>query len=312
MTLRKFLILIVLILAAFPAALSRGEVVDKIVALVDDQVITQSDLSEILRRAGEGRVPGDAPRGRQEALQYLINEKILITEIDRQKITVTEQEISDGLQNTLRQRGQTEVELQNELAKQNLSLDKLRQKIALDLKRGRFLQKVIYPRIRMTDYDIQEYYRQHKHLFQGFDKIRYLEILLSPDAVPPGEKFGPWAAKMAATLRGGASFSAMAKKYSRGAFATQGGDSGLLETKSMRQDLLTVLLSGPVGVISDPIPFGGSFYIFKVLERQTPRLRTVAEVKDEVQQMLAQERVIDELERYLVDARSHHYVEIRP
>lgn len=310
---KKIVILLVLFLGASPAvALSQGQVVDKIVALVDDQVITQADLSETLRRASEGRIPGDAPRGRQETLQYLINEKILITEIDRQKITVTEQEISDGLQNTLRQRGQTEVELQDELAKQNLSLDKLRQKITLDLKRGRFLQKVIYPRIRMTDYDIQEYYRQHKHLFQGFDKIRYLEILLSPDTVPPGEKFGPWAAKMVAALKQGTSFSEMAKKYSRGAFAAQGGDSGLLDTKSMRQDLLTLLLSGPVGVLSDPIPFGGGFYIFKVLERQTPRLRTVAEVKDEVQQLLAQERVIEELERYLVDARSHHYVEIRP
>lgn len=292
-------------------AFSQGQVVDKIVALVDDQVITQSDLSETLRRAAEGKIPGDAPQGRQEALQYLINEKILMVEIDRQKIAVSEQEISDGLQGTLRQRGQTEFELQEELAKQNFSLDKLRQKIALDLKRNRFVQKVIYPRIRLTDYDIQEYYRLHKSLFQGFDKIRYLEILLTPDAVPPGEKFGPWATKMASALRGGAGFNEMAKKFSRGPFASQGGDSGVLETRSMRQDLLGLLLSIPPGTISDPVPFGGGFFIFKVLERQTPRLRTLAEVKDEAQQMLAQERLTDELERYLVDARSRHYIEIR-
>ena len=79
----------------------------------------------------------------------------------------------------------------------------------------------------------------------------------------------------------------------------------------MRQDLLSLLLSIPPNTISDPVPFGGGFFIFKVLERQTPRLRTLAEVKDEAQQLLAQERVIDELERFLVDARSRHYIEIR-
>lgn len=273
-----------------------AEVVDKIAALVDDKVITQSDV---------------VAAKNQYSLQELINEKIMESEFEKEKIEVPEDEVDRALQGILTENGTTFEKLQDELIQRGLSLVAYRETIRQDLAKSQFFQKVIYPRIRVSDVDLQDYYKRNTKQYSGFEKIRFLEIMLIPDSFPPGANLQAESLKLAGLLKKGASFSEMARKYSRGAFASHGGDSGLIATKDLRPDLLEILMSLKPNVISDPIPAGNQFFIFKIVETVNPKQRPYMEVKEALRQTYISERMKDELDSFLMEARLRHHIEIR-
>ena len=289
---------------ALPALAS--EVVGKIVALVDDKVITLSDIEEARQQNSRLRALSVS-----SVLWELINEKVMEGEFDREKIDVPEDEIDRTIQGIITQNGVTIEKLQDEMIKRGLSMASYRDNIKNDLARTQFFQKVIYPRIRISDVDLQEYYKRNAKQYSGYEKIRFLEILLTPDSYPPGVDLEAESRKLAGQLRKGGGFSEAARKYSRGGFASNGGDSGLIAAKDLRPDLLEVLMKLKLNTVSDPIPTSEGFFIFKIVEATTPKQRSYMEVKESLRQTYLSERMKDELDSYIVEARSRHHIEIR-
>lgn len=298
----------------FLAPISAGEIVNKIIAVVDDKVITQSDYQEALaqypREKNQKRI--EALGLQKVVLEDLINQSLLEIEIENKKIEVGDDQVELALQDAIRSRGTTLDALQKDLEKKGIGLESFKNKLKFNLERQQFLQKFVYTRINVAEYDVQEYYRLHQNEFKGFDEIRFLEIFITPQGIPAGKNAYEFADDLASQIRQGANFGALAKKYSGGAFAKQGGDSGLLKTSMMRPDLLNLLLMLPENTVSDPLPSPGSgFFVFKVLEKRGIKTRPLNEVKEMIQNRLGEEKVYEELDRYLVEARARHFIEIR-
>lgn len=299
---------------------AEAQIVDKIVAKVDDQVITQSDVKEALK-AYEKKLqknPDSKKRNqskkerRDQVIQDIINEKVLIGELERQKIEISKEEVNWAIEDEIKQRRISLEGLKSELNKKGLTFENYKKNIREGLKQRQFMQKVVYPRIRVLDYDLHEYYKKHPNDFQGFEKIRFLEIFLTPQTIPSDKNLWGFAQQIYRQLRKGASFAEMAKKYSSGAFAKQGGNSGLMDTKTMRPELLQLLLNLPLNTLSNPIPLSNEvIFICRVVERENPKLRPFNEVKELVRRQYIEARVKDELENYIMEARASHYIEIR-
>lgn len=286
----------------FPGA-AAAELVDRIVVIVNDKVITQSDIDQALR--------GREKSTQADRVQQLINDKVLWEEIERQGIVVSDEEVEEAVKNVRVQNQYSEEQLMNQLNQEGLTLTQYKKNLKRELQQEQFLSRLVYPRIRVSDYDLQEYYRRHSGEFEGYEKIRFLEIFLTPESAP-GRDIMELGSDIVSQLRKGASFTAMVKKYSKGAFADRGGDSGLLETSMMNRELVQILSTLKMNVISDPKPTPNQgVFIFKVVERRNPKQRAFEDVKGMIQQKFLQERVQDELERYLIEARSRHFIEIR-
>ncbi len=112
-------------------------------------------------------------------------------------------------------------------------------------------------------------------------------------------------------LRKGSNFKEAAKKYSKGPYAVNSGDSGFVETKEMRPDLVNLLLNLKNNEISDPITTPNGILIFKMLERKNPQPRTLNEVKEFVRQRCGEEQVAVEMENYIREIRARSFVEIK-
>ncbi|MBI2341020.1 MAG: peptidyl-prolyl cis-trans isomerase [Deltaproteobacteria bacterium] len=301
--LRRITCLIVLFLCLIGrGGLSAQQVVDQIVAKVNDVVITQSDIAEEMKKSKAGQT---------EVLNRLINDALLAQEIEKQNIDVTDSQVDQAMQSMAGQNRSTVDELKAELARRGIGESAYKNELREKLKRDEFLKKTIYPRIRVSDYDLEEYYRNHPSEFQGFSKIRFLELLLTPDSAPPGTDLQALAGDIVGQLRRGAPFSSLVQKYSRGAFAGKGGDSGIVDTGEMRPDLLNLLTMLEPNRISDPIPTPSGIFIFKVIDRLDPKPRSFNEVKEWVRNRVIQERIGEEVERYLMEIRARSFVEIK-
>lgn len=306
------LLLVIFLTPAYPLNIRASQVVDKIIAVVDGMIITQSDLDEGIiqfKREKKRDQPSHLLHGL--VLQQMINNKIFESEIEKEKIAVPETEIEDAIRSVLLSKRMTKDQLARELSKEGLTLEEFQKNLEKDLRRNKFLQKNIYPRIRLSDYDLQQYYEKHPSEFPGFEKIRFLEILITEESVPTGSTLIDFIQKIMGQLRAGNSFPQLASRYSKGAFASQGGDSGLLDTREMRGDLKNILLMLPVRSLSEPLSVGGGVFIFKVLEKVGPIRRPFEEVKEIIQQKYLQTRVEEEVERYVLQMRSQHIIEIR-
>lgn len=298
---------------------AQTEVVDKIVALVNSSVITQSDVKEAIEQYEKelASVKDSALRKKMkeeynnDVINKLINEKLFRSELEKQKITITDEDIDQSIKRLLNKRQVTKQQLINQLSKEGHTFDEYKERLRQQLMNDKFLQQVIYPRIQISSYDLENYYQKNHKDFQGFDQIRFLEIFLTEESVPAGTKLADLPMKIVTQLRKGASFSSMVKKYSRGAFANKGGDSGLLKTSEMRPELLSLLLRLKPNTISDPIGINNGIFIFKVIERKGQKTRPFNQVKELVRQKYIQERIDDEMERYLMEVRGRSYVEIR-
>ncbi len=298
---------------------AQAEMVDKIVARVNDEVITQSDVNEALKNLEQSlsviKDPAEKSRKRsafkKDVVNALINEKILVSAIDKENIEISDDSVDRAL-STLAGRHQTTIDgLKARMAEQGVSFDDYRKQLARELKKEEFFKKVIYPRIRIADFDLEDYYKKHASEFIGYDQIRFLEILLTNESVAQGETLDALANRLVTELRRGRNFPETAKKYSRGPFASQGGDSGLISTSEMRPDLVGFLLNLSPGEISDPVTTPGGVLIFKLLDRKNPRPRPFNDVKELVRQKLASDKVVEEVENYVRELRQTTFVEIK-
>ncbi len=304
--------LLVIVLSQGVKCRANSNVVDKIVARVNNKVITQSDVNAALKSPASNHLAKNPGEDRVHAvIDDLINQTIFDQEVEKQNIQITDEDLARSINTVVSQNRTTLDGFKDTLSKKGISFDEYRKKLKAQLQKDEFVKKTIYPRIRISDHDVEEYYNKHVDYYKGYDQIRFLEIFLTPDEVPTGTSLEPLAGKIEGDLKKGASFGEMAKKYSHGAFASSGGDSGILKISEMKSDLVNILLQLKLGIISDPLETDQGIFIFKVTELTGPHPRPMAEVADTIREQLGQERVNDELENFVQEARSHSFVEIK-
>lgn len=310
---RRFPLTVIALFLSLTA--TAGQVVDKIVAKIDDQVITESDLREATRLEQSGFIP-TAVKGRlstrQEILTRLVDERVFTAELDLNKISIIDSEVDAAIDSIIASHHSTLEKLKAALAASNLPFEKFREKIRNDLRRRQFIQQIIIPRLRMSDVELEDYYRKHQNQFMGYEKIRFQQILLTPESLPAGTTMPDFIVKIMTQLRNGASFTEAAKKYSKGPFSEKGGDSGLVDTATLRPELVSSLTALPLNFVSDPVTMApDQVFIFKVLERKNPGPRPFVHIKDMVRQAYMNEKIGQEMEKYLAQARDRHFVEIK-
>jgi len=298
---------------------ANAEVVDRIVARVNNSMITQSDVNEALNNLDSllSYIPDPAERERKRVIfrndivNTLVNEKILQDDIEKQNITISEAQVDQAMQ-SIAARHQTTLEgMRARMAEQGMSFEKYRESLKRDLRKEEFFRKVIYPRIKLTDYDLEDYYKKHSRDFIGYSEVHFLEILINSQSPLEGASPQAFADGLVTKLRKGGDFKAAAKKYSQGPYAPNSGDSGWVKTSEMRSDLVNFLLNLRGGEISDPINTPTGILIFKLLDKRNPQPRPFNEVKEFVRQACGQSQVAEQVENYVRELRSRSFVEIK-
>lgn len=304
--------------ALFLCSATQAETVDKIIAKVGTEVITQSDFNtamqtkkiSLLQQYGAKDGAELFSKYRVNALEEIVLQKILDTEIQREKITITDDVIEREYEDRLRQMHLTGPDFVLQLAASGLSLAEFKKNLRRELGQREFVAKKIAPLINISDVDLKKEYDSNLSQFQTYDKFRFIEAYL------PTEKFANTSNLMQAAqsvreaIAQDKNTAAVIKQYSFGAYADRGGDSGLIEASTLRAEIRQVLENLKPGETSQVLTTDQGVFIFKLLARADPKPLPFSAVSNQLRSQLTDKRVQLKLRKYLLNVKDETYVEI--
>lgn len=309
------------------AALSYGgDYVDRVVAVVNDDVILQTELEKaggeyferIRMKAPAGEVESAIEKARGEVLSSLIDNMIVKQKAAELGITVEEAEIDNAIAQILSDNNATLEEFRKELDKVNVSMQDYRDNLRNQILQSRVVGQQVRSRIVIVEEDIKEYYEKEYTQEKGESGYYILQIgfnwknLVTLDGVSQ-EEAREKAEAIRARVLAGESFGELARSYSDFPSATDGGNLGLIKKDEMAAYMRDAILSMHPGDISPIIETGSTFQFFKLLSSREGDLVVKApyeSVKDEIREILYRQEMEKDYKAWVENLREQAYIKI--
>ncbi len=313
---------IVCILIVFSSDSLHADFEDRIVAIVNDEVITLSELDTTLQ-AFMKRIE-EIPEGDQRekivaqakvaALDKLIDNMLLEQEAAKLDIIVTDEDVANAMSGMLSEKNISVEKFEETLSKEGNTLDEYRDEIRKNIIRGRLVEAKIRSRITINEKEIGEYYSRHRGDYEGKEAARIQQILLvKPKDCDDStrEKLRTKAEMILKRLENGESFDLLVNEYSQGPAARSGGDLGFVKKGMMFPAVdaaVSELKKGESsGVIESPV----GFHIIRVMDKRGAGIKPSEEVRDEIVRNIGTEKVKKKFQEWLKELREKSLVEIK-
>lgn len=268
---------LVTILAAFAAlalvtaAPSRAQMVDSVVAVVNDDAITARELDGRLRMALISSGLPDSQESRQrvvgQLLRKIIDERLQLQEAQRLGIALSAAEVDAGIAMIEEQNRMPRGTLLANLARQGIDPAKVRDQIRADLTWMRLIGRVVNPQIRIGDEEVNDRL-QSVLARQGQREIRVAEIFLPVEQPNQDEAARQLGEKLLDGLNKGTPFPALARQFSRSPTAASGGLLGWVTPGMVDDELAAILAPLTKGQTSGLSRTSSGYYIATVLDER--------------------------------------------
>lgn len=257
-------------------AQSNAVSLDRVVAIVDKDVVLESELNDrkasvLDRLRGQyQQLPPEEVINKQ-ILEQLIVERIELAMAERYEIKVDEAEIDQAIGRVLQKNQITLPQLEADLKRQGLTLDGLRKQMRNELTISHLQQGVVNSRIKVTDQDINNFLSSSDGKYATSPDFHIGHILIAvsssadADAVTAAEK---QASDIYQKLQSGSDFSQMAISYSNDQAALQGGDIGWRKLAQLPELFGNQMANLAAGQVSKPFRSGAGFHILKNIEQR--------------------------------------------
>ena len=301
------------LLAALPAF--SAELVERIVARVNDRLITQSEFDKRVDLISKGpQASKDRGQLRRESLDDLIKEKLLAERAKELSVAATDAEIEEALQ---RVKGQynltTDAEFDAALAQSGLTRDELKRQLRDTITIQKVVGRDVAARLDVTDDMLRlEYERQKDKLYPVPEQARVSEIVVryNKDNAAERERAGQRIAEAQAKIKAGAGFADVAKEYSEGAAKDRGGDLGTVSKGELMPSLNAAVFADPPNEYPAPVLMASSMHIFRVRDRKAAAFRPFNDVKEELRKKIGDELYEKRFTEYVTKLRKEAFVKI--
>jgi peptidyl-prolyl cis-trans isomerase SurA len=341
----KKLPLTLIALACMPAFAS-GQVVEEIVARVNNQIITKSEFArskDQLRDEVKQQDPNNADKvyadREKDVLRDLIDQQLLLEKGKDLGISADTDLIKQLDQMRKDMKLDSMESLEKEAEKQGVSWEDFKQTQKNQIITRKVIGEEVGGHLSISKEEGQKFYDDHKDEMQHAEFIRLSEILITPKAVTPAPDPNAAnagssaqtpldeAAKQAADadalsaaetkakdilkqLRDGAAFDDIAKKYSDGPSAADGGALGTFERGKLAKELEDRTFAMKTGEITDVIRVKQGFAILKVEDHQMAGVPAMKDVLPRIQDALYYQKLQPALRAYLTKLREEAYIKI--
>jgi peptidyl-prolyl cis-trans isomerase SurA len=314
------LFFLILLMGLWLEPLFAAEVCNRVVAVVNNDVITLYELNNRIKE-----MTGSAPEelmqknetmfrdAQRKILELLIDEKIAQAKIKELGIKVADRQVDNFLEKMKRDNQWTQEDLVAGLEKEGLSYEKYRERVRRDIERAQLIEYEVRSKIIIRDEVIQKYYEDHRGTFGIAEKVQLAGIFLMRKNMKSEEEMRELYKKaqdISAKLKAGADFSQMAANFSEGPGANQGGDLGQFTVDHLEAGLKSVVEALPEGGISDPLVRPNGIQIIKVVKKQTGKIRSLEEMREAIYGILYQEEVNRRYQAWIKELRDSAYTRV--
>lgn len=293
------------------------EVVDAIVAIVNDDIITLSDyraehdmMYELLRSQLQGEEFTKQYEARKEGLlDSMITERLLLQEAQKKDINVDEQlrMFIDSIK-TQYSIG-SDDELRRALAQQGMDFEAWKSQ----QERVLLQQTVVYSEVGRTiavdETDVINYYNLHPEEFTDPEEYKLRGIILLSEENSE-EEIQRKKTEIDEKLAAGEDLSVLAGEYSDGPQRESQGDMGTFQKGQLAENLQQAVENLDEGSLTHWIQMPNGWYLIKLEEKKESRLRLFEEVKKEIEDKLFNQEQQAKVEEYIKDLKSRSYIKI--
>lgn len=271
----KFFLMISMV---FISLFAQAEIVDRVVAVVNSEIVTESDLRAFNRKVDQSGMIDDLllfgqnasvlKNNRNVQLTYLISERILDSEIKRLNLAVTLERVEQEIRDIAKRNGASRADLLNAIKAQGMNTSDYQDFIKTRIERQALIEQEISSKIRVSDEDVMnQFNKMNPNSEAGIPEFTLSHIVFN------SKKGGPEAAQKRAEaaltrLRGGDSFETVAEQTSEDPNFANGGLLGTFKAGEFNREMEMAIQGLAAGEVSKVLPTRGGFHIVKVLSRR--------------------------------------------
>ncbi len=309
---------VALLLVAAPPTLSAGKIVERIIARVNNEIITQRQFdrerdklrTELAPRYSGAELEAQVRQQSKDLLRDLIDQALMV-----QKAKDLDLNVETDLVKRLDEMRQsfhlaTLQDLEKEVEKQGLIWEDFQDQIRRRMLMQEVIGREVGSRIIISREDARKYFEVHRQDFASPAGVRLAEILVSAEKrkLEEAEKR---AKEALAELKAGARWNDLVKKYSD-ASAEEAGDIGFFQEGMLKAALAAAVAKLDVGETTDLIQTKDGYIILKVLERRSAGIPKFEEVEQRVMNVLYEQKTQPALRKYLANLRKESYIYLAP
>lgn len=324
----RFAFLFILLL--FPANGS-AELLDRVVAVVNDEVITLSDLEtegKALFRNISAKTPPESLQAalsaaREDVLDSLIENRIISQKAKESNISVSPEEVQNAFEHMVSKSGLSREEFMAKMKDSGMTEAAYLEQLKYQVLQGKLVSADIRSKTVITDEEILDYYDTHYTSQVSKGGLYLLQIGLlwrdkeNPDASAEVLRVNKLEAmkkaeEVLALARDGEDFKELAKKYSELPSAADGGDLGVFQLDEMAEYMRDGVQGLKPGEISEIIETPDGYQIFKLINNEdgTIVVKTPLEqVKEEIRNMLYEQRMKKSYDEWMAGLKDKAYIQ---
>ncbi len=297
-----------------------GTPVVQIVARVNDRVITNSDIAR-----AQAQLAQDSRQGNWSLEQYNHAEKNLLRDLIDQQLLLSkgkqlgitgDTELIKRLDDIRKQNHLSSLEdLEKAVEQQGTSYEDFKANIRNSIVTQQVVRDEVGSKMQMSQTDIQKYYNEHQDAFTQPESVHLNEILIPTNASPTSDQLTAAEAKaneVEAKLKAGGSFANLAKQYSGGPTAQEGGDLGEFKRGALAKVLEDQTFDLPIGGYTKPIRTRQGYIILQTTSHNPGGTQPLQKVEPQIEQTLYMQQIQPAVRRYLTRLRNEAYIDIRP
>lgn len=312
---RKIAVGICVLVLGYAGISNSAILLDKVMAIVNKEVITWSDLYRAMEFEASAAVRAMNEKERRKVfknnegvfLESLIDMRLQIQEAAKEGVFANDEDIERAIKDIKSKYSMTDEMFNDAVKKEGFTLSEYRKKLSEQIIIGRIVDRDVRSKILVADAEVDKYIAEHKEVEkenEGFS-VSHIFIKKSDNRVQTEEK----AKDIYKRIIEGEDFSELAKRYSEDPSAKSGGDLGFIRKSDMSANFLKALSGMKTDDVSEPFWGEMGAHIIKLNEIRS--IKSHQELRERVKQKLMDETFDKEYKSWLKGLRQKAFVEVK-
>jgi peptidyl-prolyl cis-trans isomerase SurA len=307
-----------LVWAVSPVAQGFSKTVDRIIAKVNEKIITQSELEErtVVKMMSLQKM-NVQPMPSQEEVMYeelkrMIDERLLVDAAGKLNLGVDEGSVTKAIDEIKRTNGLNDGDLEKMLQAESKSIEEYKNKIRDQILISRVVNFEVRKRVTVSDEEIEKYYSQHLKDYWTPEKLklRHILFLMDDTLLEEDKRFKRQKARLALKkIRSGGDFIAVAKEFSEDISASTGGDLGEIERGKMVPEFEKAAFRLKEGEVSGLVETPYGLHIIKVDKIFPGQTLPLDKVRGQIENQIRDQKLKAEYEKYLSELKQKAFIE---
>lgn len=303
-------------------AWGRRITIERIVAKVNDEIITLSEVQEEAKKelleirekyqGAERRLR--SRRAELKALEKLIEKTLMFQRAEELGITISDKEVGTAIELIKERNRLSDAALKAALKRDGIDFEQYRERIRRELLLGAVERREVNARVVVSSDEVVQFYRDNisRYIRDEERKARQIFFALKPDAGRPEvARVMNRARAIMAKLQNGADFEKVVRNFSEGPAASKGGDLGYIKRGEVFPEFESLLFSLKPGEVGGPVRTRAGVHVVKLDEIKKGLPVPLEKVKDAIMSELLRRKREERRREWIAELRRKAFLEVK-